>query len=459
MDTIPKRQRNGGLRKVCPCSRRKWPKCPHSWYFNFKARGGPNYRFSIDRELGKRVADKTTAQKEAEKIRVAIREGTFRRQAEIMATQPAATADAITLTAFGQTFLERAGRGATANNRTCLRKLTAFTLLGSGTLGDKPLGAITEDDIEAFFTHLRQQGRAASTANKYVQLCRALFRWAVRKKYLAQNPIADSEAIRREKMAQRSRRLAPDVVDAKSGKLTRAGEERALLAVAGPQLQRLIIGALETGMRLGELLRLQWRDVDLTGRRLTVRAENTKTRTERILPIPARLAAVLEMAHATLVATLPEVADAHQRAEHIARCYVFGDPAGRRVNIVRKSWDTAALKAHGQKPVWVGSNTLAPECRAALRAIDLHFHDLRHEAGSRLHEAGWPLHHVQQMLGHKSLEQTTTYLNVTLAGLQESMQRFDESVARCKPVANQGGIELAPFCNDESGDAAQHQIN
>jgi integrase len=84
--------------------------------------------------------------------------------------------------------------------------------------------------------------------------------------------------------------------------------------------------------------------------------------------------------------------------------------------------------------VWVGSNTLAPESRAALRDIDLHFHDLRHEAGSRFHEAGWPLHHVQHLLGHKSLEQTMTYLNVTLTGLEESMRRFDESVARCKPI-------------------------
>src|SRR5262245_65705107 len=72
-------------------------------------------------------------------------------------------------------------------------------------------------------------------------------------------------------MAQRHRRLAPDVVNPKTGKLEHAGEERALLAVAAPQLQRLIIGALETGLRLGELLRLQWSDVNFAGRRLTVR--------------------------------------------------------------------------------------------------------------------------------------------------------------------------------------------
>ena len=52
----------------------------------------------------------------------------------------------------------------------------------------------------------------------------------------------------------------------------------------------------------------------------------------------------------------------------------------------------------------------------ARRAIDLHLHDLRHEAGSRLLEAGWPLHEVQHMLGHANIEQTSTYLNANFRG-------------------------------------------
>ena len=61
---------------------------------------------------------------------------------------------------------------------------------------------------------------------------------------MLRNPIADPETIKREKHAKRSRRLAP-------------GEEPRLLAVAPPHLQRLIIAALETGARRGELLSLQ----------------------------------------------------------------------------------------------------------------------------------------------------------------------------------------------------------
>jgi integrase len=66
-----------------------------------------------------------------------------------------------------------------------------------------------------------------------------------------------------------------DTLD-RAGRLKEAGEERRLLAVASPWLQRLIIAALTTGCRRGELLSLQWGDVDLRRGRLCIRAENAK---------------------------------------------------------------------------------------------------------------------------------------------------------------------------------------
>ena len=60
----------------------------------------------------------------------------------------------------------------------------------------------------------------------------------------------------------------------------------------------------------------------------------------------------------------------------------------------------------------------------------------RHEGGSRLLEAGWPVHYVQHMLGHASLQQTSTYLNATLRGLHESMRNLDQSRPACKPLAS-----------------------
>ena len=91
-------------------------------------------------------------------------------------------------------------------------------------------------------------------------------------------------------------------------------------------------------------------------------------------------------------------------------------------------WETAILKAHGYTPRWTKrSNCLAPESQAAYREIDLRFHDLRHEAGSRWLEAGMPLHHVKELLGHANIATTDTYLNAGRIHLRESMERAERA--------------------------------
>lgn len=135
--------------------------------------------------------------------------------------------------------------------------------------------------------------------------------------------------------------------------------------------------------------------------------------------------------------------------------HVFGNEVGEAVGSVRRAWQTAVLRAHGHKPAWIwkkktgpndkGTTRLSPESEAAYRAINLHFHDLRHEGGSRLIESGWPVHHVQHMLGHASLQQTSTYLNATLRGLHASMRQFDRSRSACKPLAKKPARGLRPF--------------
>ena len=95
-----------------------------------------------------------------------------------------------------------------------------------------------------------------------------------------------------------------------------------------------------------------------------------------------------------------------------------------------------------------------------LQRIGLRFHDLRHEAGSRLIEAGWPAHHVQEMLGHANLSQTSTYLNIGRLGLQESMRKYtDEPSARCNPVANETPTEHPPGSNAVDGPAEKVLVN
>jgi len=173
------------------------------------------------------------------------------------------------------------------------------------------------------------------------------------------------------------------------------------------------------------LLSLQWQEVSLTRNELTVRAEKAKDGETRTLPISARLKAVLEM-----------VKVAPDGKEHSPAGYVFGDAVGGGVLDPKKTWATT--------------------CRNA-GVRELHFHDLRHEAGSRLLEAGWPLHHVQEMLGHADLKQTSTYLNVTRVGLQDSMKRF--GTAPLHSVAPEADQEHPAACNETTPTNDQVTVN
>jgi site-specific recombinase XerC len=89
--------------------------------------------------------------------------------------------------------------------------------------------------------------------------------------------------------------------------------------------------------------------------------------------------------------------------------------------------------------------------------VDLTFHDSRHEAGSRLLEAGWPLHDVAHMLGHANIAQTSTYLNATRVGLQDAMRRLVAS--RCTSLADESETDRAPLRNEQAMKEAQGLIN
>ena len=115
--------------------------------------------------------------------------------------------------------------------------------------------------------------------------------------------------------------------------------------------------------------------------------------------------------------------------------FVFGDEVGDGVGVPNRAWEGAVLRAHGLKPVRTKTGALTLEARTAFQRIDLTFHDLRHEAGSRLLEAGMPLHEVSAMLGHANISMTSRYLNAKVVGLLSSMERIDRErsfARRCK---------------------------
>ena len=157
-------------------------------------------------------------------------------------------------------YVERAakasGKQSWTNDVGMFARVCDYRTIDGRRLGEWPLGSITEDTLEAFFGSL--SAFAASTRNQYVQLLKASFRWAAKKGYLFRSPLSDDSALKRTKVAQRRRRLP---LEEEKALLEAAG---ALTRGAGPRLQWLIIAAIETGCRRGELLAMQWADVNLS---------------------------------------------------------------------------------------------------------------------------------------------------------------------------------------------------
>lgn len=172
------------------------------------------------------------------------------------------------------------------------------------------------------------------------------------------------------------------------------GEEQRLLDCAPNHLHALITGALETGMRRGELLALRWRDVRWGANTLLLPAEITKTAQARDVPITSRLRAVLELRR-----------HAPDGSEHRPEEFVFGNEVGEQIREIQNVW-TKTCQAVGIE--------------------GLHFHDLRREFASRLRETpGISDHHVRDWLGHADLATTSRYLATTRVGLQQARVAFD----------------------------------
>jgi integrase len=126
--------------------------------------------------------------------------------------------------------------------------------------------------------------------------------------------------------------------------------------------------AIETGMRKSELLNLQWRDIYFERRQLSV--SRGKNGQGRVIP--------LTQCALNILYTTPRTHEA-----------VF--PVSE--NALRLSWDRLLM---------------------AVDIKDLRFHDLRHEALSRLFEKGLSVPEVAMISGHKTVSQLFRYVHVKI---------------------------------------------
>jgi len=162
-------------------------------------------------------------------------------------------------------------------------------------------------------------------------------------------------------------------------------EVTALLEACNSHLRPIVVMALNTGMRKGEILSLRWRDIDLKNRRITLR--NTKTNEIRVIPINETL---------------------YRELLQLDRCdegeYVFCNARGEPYGDVKKGFASALRKA-GIK--------------------DFRFHDLRHTFGSHLVMQGVDLRTVQQLMGHKEIKMTMRYAHLSPEHVEEAVARLD----------------------------------
>jgi integrase len=401
--------RNRGLRKLCRCSRRHWPKCAHAWFFNFQW-NGQHFRFSLDRHVGSRLT-KAEAESEAERLRTAIRAGDIEWNARSSppAPGPEPTAEPQAPMTFAQFADEwEVGRGCQLvrprDNTYRLNLIKAFVMPGTSpplTFGDKGVADITTGDIESYRHHRREQGRTAVTINHDLKLLRKMFAWGIRERLVVATPFkVGTENV-----------VGLDPESPREERLTSEEAERKLFAAANPHLRGVLVAMLETCCRPGEMLSLQWKDVDLEARELMIRAEKAKTRRSRRLPISTRLLAVLEMRR---------VDPAGQPFPPHA--YVFGNRVGERVRSIRTAWENA---------------------REAAGLTGFQLRDLRHEAASRFEEAGVLTTDVSKFLGHRSLSTTTRYLNTTSRRLRMALLRVEQARTAKPDLANSCNGALA----------------
>jgi integrase len=440
-----RRNRNDSIRKVCACARRTWPKCSHPWHFNFSFKGTA-HRFSLDRQFpNRRISTKIEAEAARDELCAAIRAGTFVRRGRTSATNIAgAVRQSLTLRQLFDRYKEghvmkrrpasarRWGLQATA---ICRRTLT----LPTGTtrvFGEWAVADVTIDAVEQFQELRRAHGIYAM--NRDLEVLRAVFNWGTARGLIDGTPFKRGgvSTITRATEGRRSRRLELGEAD----RLLAACPQPSDPAREPHPIRALIEAALETGCRRGELLTLQWSQVRLDGPRpaLVLTAAKTKTKTLREVPISARLRAVLDMRR-----------NGADGKPHSPTAYVFGTSTGEPIGSFKRAWQSVRLRAHGFTAVQVkGTGRLTPENQAQLAKIDLHWHDLRREAGSRWLDAGVPLHTIQRWLGHANISQTSTYLAVTDTGSHEAMARFDaarrQSATSAENAVRPAGDTLAP---------------
>lgn len=168
-------------------------------------------------------------------------------------------------------------------------------------------------------------------------------------------------------------------------------EEETLLSVSPLWLRPMILFAVETGCRRGEMLSLSWRSVDLSRRVITI--NRSKTGEKRSIPLTQLAVDVLKERE-------------NEKVRSIKEDLVFAYPPGKRVNpyTLKSAFEKAMERAHIE---------------------DFRWHDLRHTFASRLAQAGIDPYAIQRLMGHKSFSTTQRYAHHHVESLRRGIETLE----------------------------------
>ena len=261
---------------------------------------------------------------------------------------------------------------ARANKRSWGRDETSLKAL-LPIFGDLPISRISSWSVERYKVERRRSVKEA-TVNREVALLKRMLTLAVQWHDLKENPIKSVKLFREDNLVERI--LTPE-------------EELRLLRECASHLRPIVITALNTGMRLGEILSLTWVNVNLGDGHITVTSENSKSRRARRIPINRVLCDVLMI---------------HPRTSEL----VFPSPAtGGAWNSSRNPLKTAFYAA----------------CRRA-NIQGLRFHDLRHTFATRLVAENQNIAVISKLLGHAQITTTMRYAHSTSEAEKSAVEKL-----------------------------------
>lgn len=328
-----------------------------------RKRGPPSYHLRwIDLEAGKWrsrkvYGDRKRAEREAAQLEAELHAGTYR------VIKPVAWQ------AFVDEHCEKLpGAANAAEARRTLEEFGKLEGVGAPR-------AATFAKLESYVQKLRAEGNSTATVNKKLRYLRAAFNKAVKRGYLAANPMRDWEWTREEEPVPRI------ITPAEEAALLQAAED-----LFGYQWRAFIAIGLATGGRRSELLGLSWDRVTLDGNEPRIHFAETKGKRDRLIPIT------------------PETVDILRRLK--ASTQVAGGPFVALAADLDDQW---------------------AKLLQAAKVVDVQPHDMRRTFVTRLIRAGVPVPTVQKLAGHQSITTTLRYYNWTS---QEDMKNGIEKLRK-----------------------------